>query len=143
MATADAYGALGVARGATDAEVRAAFHARARELHPDRRRDGGDDGGARRYAQVQAAWAALREPADRRRYDAGLDEAAVKAARVPHGSGSVVLAALARAPGGDGYEHPCRCGSTYSIPDADVRDGYDAYECEGCSLELRVALPDA
>lgn len=64
---ADHYAALRVARGASPAEVRAAFTARCRALHPDAGgRAAGDE-----LARVVEAFRVLRDPAARAAYDAG------------------------------------------------------------------------
>lgn len=57
------YERLGVARTATAAELKAAYHRLALKLHPDR---GGDPG---TFAALGAAWATLRDPAARADYD--------------------------------------------------------------------------
>src|SRR4051812_3575783 len=62
----DYYAALGVAPGAEEGEIRAAFRRLAREYHPDvnRRPDA-----AERFRSLVAAYEVLSDPATRRAYD--------------------------------------------------------------------------
>lgn len=67
---------LGVARTATAAELRHAYRARARLLHPDRLAGAPDNARADAEEEMRAlneAWSVLGDPAQRERYDAGLD----------------------------------------------------------------------
>jgi hypothetical protein len=71
------YDTLGVARDASDAELRAAYRTRARHLHPDLLGDRtatehADD--ERAMQRLNEAWNVLSEPDRRRRYDQSLDE---------------------------------------------------------------------
>lgn len=61
------YEVLGVAPSASAEEVRGAYVALARALHPDRAH-----GDARRMQEVNEAWRVLRDPAARQAYDASL-----------------------------------------------------------------------
>lgn len=63
------YELLGVAAGATEAEIKKAYRHLAKELHPDL--TGGDAAKADRFKAVAAAYDLLRDPEKRRRYDAG------------------------------------------------------------------------
>jgi hypothetical protein len=71
------YEVLGVARGASTAEVRRAYVALARRHHPDQH--AGDRAAQARAEQemrrINAAWEVLRDAERRRRYDAELDGA--------------------------------------------------------------------
>ncbi|EDP64514.1 putative DnaJ/CbpA-type protein [alpha proteobacterium BAL199] len=67
--TDDPYTVLGVARTATDAEIKTAYRALARKLHPDI--NAGDTAMEERFKTVSAAYDFLRDPERRRRYDAG------------------------------------------------------------------------
>lgn len=60
-------------RRATPGEIRRAYRARARVLHPDRH--GGDE---RAMQKLNEAWRVLSDPARRRAYDAGLGGASAR-----------------------------------------------------------------
>ncbi|ETN72595.1 DnaJ domain protein [Necator americanus] len=60
------YELLGVRKDATQAEIKAAFYAKSKELHPDKG-SGGDSSAA--FVELKEAYDVLRRPADRRAYD--------------------------------------------------------------------------
>lgn len=68
-AGADPYEVLGVARTASDAEIKKAYRELAKRLHPDLH--AGDPATEDRFKAVSAAYDFLRDPERRRRYDAG------------------------------------------------------------------------
>ena len=63
-AAADPYAVLGVARGADDAAIHAAYRDAVRRTHPDA------GGSAAAFEAVQEAYEVLRDPARRRAFDA-------------------------------------------------------------------------
>lgn len=63
----DPYVALGVAREASPAAIRAAYRRLAMECHPDR--NPGDDGAAERFRAAAAAYEILGDEAKRKHYD--------------------------------------------------------------------------
>lgn len=63
----DYYRTLGVARGATQAEIKKAFRKLARESHPDKHP--GDSGAERRFKALNEANAVLSDAAKRSKYD--------------------------------------------------------------------------
>ncbi|MFI5046012.1 MAG: DnaJ domain-containing protein [Acidimicrobiia bacterium] len=78
----DLYGELGVVRGASTDELSAAFRRRAKELHPDAR--AADPAATEEFKRVSRAYAVLRDPVQRARYDAGIEVPRIDG-RAPHG----------------------------------------------------------
>lgn len=66
---ADPYSTLGVARGASEADIKKAYRTLAKELHPDRNKD--NPKAAERFSQVTAAYDLLSDKDKRARFDRG------------------------------------------------------------------------
>jgi len=66
---ADPYATLGVARGASEAEIKKAYRTLAKELHPDRNQD--NPKATERFGQVTAAYDLLTDKDKRARFDRG------------------------------------------------------------------------
>lgn len=70
---ADPYSILGVAKGASQADIKKAYRKLAKELHPDTNRD--NPKAAERFSQVTAAYDLLSDAARRAQFDRGeIDE---------------------------------------------------------------------
>jgi molecular chaperone DnaJ len=67
MAKRDYYDVLGIARAASDQEIKAAFRRLAKECHPDR--CNGDQTSETRFKEVNEAYEALKDPQKRAAYD--------------------------------------------------------------------------
>ncbi len=66
---ADPYATLGVARGATEADIKKAYRKLAKELHPDRNKD--DKAASDRFSKVTQAYDLLTDKDKRARFDRG------------------------------------------------------------------------
>ena len=67
MATAtDYYGLLGVARNASEEQIRSAYRKLARQFHPDMNKD---TGASEKFKQITEAYEVLSDPERRQRYD--------------------------------------------------------------------------
>jgi DnaJ-class molecular chaperone len=66
---ADPYATLGVARGASEADIKKAYRKLAKELHPDRNKD--NPKAAERFSQVTNAYDLLTDKDKRARFDRG------------------------------------------------------------------------
>ncbi len=64
----DLYEILGVKKGATDAEMRKAFHTLAKKFHPDM--NPGDKASEQKFKEVNLAYEVLKDPKKRAQYDA-------------------------------------------------------------------------
>ncbi|MFM8625361.1 MAG: J domain-containing protein [Actinomycetota bacterium] len=101
----DPYLVLGVARDASESEIRDAYRRLARRLHPDVAGDAGSTGPTGpTMAEVNAAWSTLSDPARRRAHDAERERSSSDWPPSGHGTrvgehggaGPVVLEPLAR-----------------------------------------------
>ena len=101
QATATLYAVLAVKRGATDADIRAAYRRMARQWHPDVCHE---PDAHERFIRIQQAYDVLKDPRLRARYDAGLQlEQAAKSAEQQ-------WSGLSPAIDLSGYRPPLRCG---------------------------------
>ena len=66
---ADPYSTLGVARGATEKDIKSAYRKLAKELHPDRNKD--NPKAADRFAEVTRAYDLLSDKDKRAQFDRG------------------------------------------------------------------------
>jgi DnaJ-class molecular chaperone len=65
----DPYQVLGVARGASDAEIKKAFRRRAKDLHPDRNQE--DPKAQDRFSELNTAYEILGDETKRKQFDRG------------------------------------------------------------------------
>ena len=96
----DLYQRLGVARGASEAEIKKAYRSLAKQLHPDRNQD--NPQAAKRFGEVTQAYDLLSDKDKRARYDRGeIDEDGNP--KMPFGGGG--FPGGGPRPGGQGFEN--------------------------------------
>jgi len=96
---ADLYSELGVARGASEAEIKKAYRKLAKELHPDKNKD--KPNATERFSQVTRAYDILTDKDKRAQYDRGeIDEEGNP--KMPFGFGGAGTGAGGPYPGGGG-----------------------------------------
>jgi DnaJ-class molecular chaperone len=97
----DPYTILGVSRSADMVEIKAAWRAMAKKLHPDQNR--GDPNAQSRFTEVGRAYDLLKDPEKRRRYDEMLN-------RSSYGGGGCATNAGNPGPGASSTASPGRAG---------------------------------
>jgi len=128
---------LGCGPDATRRELRDAYLARARELHPDRA--GARAGAAAEFARVQRAWEALCGPGADPALGGDARAAAAAAERQRAAHVEVDLDDLRFDEAADAFLSRCRCGDDVAAPTAALDAGVDTFSCATCSLRVRVA----
>ena len=96
MAIADPYATLGVARGASEKDIKTAYRKLAKELHPDRNKD--NPKAAERFREVTRAYDLLSDKDKRAQYDRGEIDGDGNPAN-PFGGGRRAAAAASTAAG--------------------------------------------
>ena len=116
---ADPYQTLGVARGASEADIKKAYRKLAKELHPDRNKD--NPKAAERFSQVTGAYDLLTDKDKRARFDRGEIDGDGNPAS-PFGFGSGARPGGGRTNAGGGFSS---AGFEFGAGDADMSDIFE------------------
>ena len=137
----DYYELLGVARSASEAEIKRSFRKLARELHPDVSTEPDAD---RRFREVAEAYEVLSDPERRALYDrygrAGLRRGGFEPAFMDFGSLSDVFAAFFGEDvlGAQQRGRPTRGGDLQAIVEIELEEAYTGV---GVKVPIEVAVP--
>lgn len=152
---------LGVSPQAPQHEIRAAYMAAARALHPDKASGSSTtDDAAEEFARVAAAWEAIGEPTARDRHDAQAAAAAASAHSLSNAAARsrdaevVELEDMEWNDVGDVFTKHCRCGGQHTLTASDIETAAAAHTswdqragtmhgavlvpCDACSLQVQV-----
>jgi DnaJ-class molecular chaperone len=116
---ADPYQTLGVARGASEADIKKAYRKLAKELHPDRNKD--NPKAAERFSQVTGAYDLLTDKDKRARFDRGEIDGDGNPAS-PFGFGGGARPGGGRTNAGAGFSS---AGFEFGAGDADMSDIFE------------------
>ncbi|KAJ2897538.1 hypothetical protein IWW38_001684 [Coemansia aciculifera] len=140
--TKDHYAVLGVCHTATLEEIKRAYYALSREVHPDKIHTTAavsketEDVKKLEFHQISIAWEILRDPAKRREYDRIQSSEQNRARGVVHDD--VDLDDMDLEEKDMSYTYPCKCSGQYVIAESDLDAGRDIAPCSDCSLKIRV-----
>eukprot|EP00884_Botryococcus_braunii_P004538 jgi/Botrbrau1/14085/Bobra.182_3s0032.2 len=143
---ATAYQVLGVARDASQEEVRAAYRRAVLAAHPDKGSSANpiaSGEASSTFNAIQSAWEAVKDAEHRVQYDQSLAACEVGQSEVAIWQ-DVDLAEFTPCDAGEGagflFSYPCRCGGSYLFAEADlaVDASSAAVPCDTCSLAVRV-----
>ena len=115
----DLYTTLGIARGASDDEIKKAYRKQAMELHPDRNKD--NPKAAERFSQVTGAYDLLTDKDKRARFDRGEIDGDGNPAS-PFGFGGGARPGGGRTNAGGGFSS---AGFEFGAGDADMSDIFE------------------
>ena len=116
---ADPYQTLGVARGASEADIKKAYRKLVKELHPDRNKD--NPKAAERFSQVTGAYDLLTDKDKRARFDRGEIDGDGNPAS-PFGFGGGARPGGGRTNAGGGFSS---AGFEFGAGDADMSDIFE------------------
>ncbi|KAJ1865643.1 hypothetical protein H4R99_003732 [Coemansia sp. RSA 1722] len=140
-APTDHYAVLGVPVGAQHEEIKQAYYALSRKIHPDKwasRTPDTKDSNVQNveFHELSVAWETLSDPVRRKQYDQNLQASQNRSRGVVQDE--VDLDEMDFDEDTGVYSYPCRCSGTYSIAESDMETGKEIAPCSGCSLKIRV-----
>ncbi|GMH44877.1 hypothetical protein BSKO_12834 [Bryopsis sp. KO-2023] len=138
------YDVLNVERDATSQDLRQAYLAAARSLHPDKVGENGKRYAEEGFKKLQAAWQVLCDDEKRKAYDRQLN-LLLSSSTMPIQE-TLGLDEMDEQGNGDSFSYPCRCGDFFMIDGEDVLKCKLALlanlilPCRSCSLHVEVVL---
>ncbi|KAJ2143848.1 hypothetical protein GGH19_003373 [Coemansia sp. RSA 1807] len=130
------YLVLGVSPTSTHEEIKRAYYALSRQIHPDKRTNEAIGSPTVEFHQLSIAWEVLSDATKRREYDRQLNTHQNRNRGVVQDE--VDLDDMDFDPKDCSYTYLCRCSGTYVISEDDLEAGCEIAPCTGCSLKIRV-----
>ncbi|KAJ2555314.1 hypothetical protein IWW35_000780 [Coemansia sp. RSA 1878] len=130
------YLVLGVSPTSTHEEIKRAYYALSRQIHPDKQLNKAIDSPTVKFHQLSVAWEVLSDATKRREYDRQLNTHQNRNRGVVQDE--VDLDDMDFDPKDCSYTYLCRCSGTYVISEDDLEAGCEIAPCTGCSLKIRV-----
>ncbi|KAJ2826643.1 hypothetical protein FBU31_003393 [Coemansia sp. 'formosensis'] len=130
----DHYAVLGVCRTAKHEEIKRAYYALSRQIHPDKKKAANTDKTTLEFHQLSIAWEVLGNPARRQAYDRVMSAERNRDRGVVQDT--VDLDDMEEEE--EGFSYPCRCSGRYIIKESDMEAGRDIAPCSDCSLKIQV-----
>lgn len=132
----DYYEFLGLSPDASLEEIKSSYRRLLLTYHPDKIKLI-EESKDREFDILQRAWSVLSDTEKRRQYDFSRQLHRQQTCHVR--STNVPLASF-KGPDANGtYHYNCRCGDIYEIFDADLQDGANTVQCNGCSLFVTIS----
>ncbi|KAI9505511.1 hypothetical protein GGI25_000986 [Coemansia spiralis] len=140
----DYYAVLGVHHSASREEIKRAYYALSRRIHPDKQQHSGasdiaseaNDNPSVKFHELSRAWEVLSDLGQRRDYDRQLNAQQNKFRGVIQDE--VDLDDMDFDEEIRVFSFPCRCSSQYEISEDDLDEGREIAPCSGCSLKIKV-----
>ncbi|KAJ2806187.1 hypothetical protein H4S07_003860 [Coemansia furcata] len=132
----DHYTVLGIHRTATQEQIKRAYYALSRLIHPDKKKATAvdTDKPTLEFHQLSIAWEVLGNPARRQDYDRAMSAERNRDRGVVQDT--VDLDDMEEEE--EGFSYPCRCSGRYIIKESDMEAGRDIAPCSDCSLKIQV-----
>ncbi len=133
----DFYSVFSVSRNSSTEEIRSNYRKLALSVHPDKSSSPSDRD---KFLLIQRGWEILRDESTRANYDKFLDEREKKLSiRVWSEVNFDELDEIQlRSDGDREFSFDCRCGSKYFLLESEMIEGRRIFECEGCSLAIKI-----
>lgn len=129
------YSILECKETATQQEIKRAYQRLVKQHHPDKHHDLKT---TEFYNMIDEAWRILRDPENRKQYDAKIMNDKLNNAILIYDT--LYLQELQRDEAEDTYSYKCRCGGIYSVNSSILDEEIFVIRCNECSFYIKVVV---